>query len=71
MSLVDLAPQEALKVCFGFDEFKGEYEPWKAETYLPLDGVFTDAKKRKKSEDSFEEDYCIKSLQGSEDENAG
>ncbi len=26
MSLVDLAPQEALKVCFGFDEFKGEQE---------------------------------------------
>ncbi|MGB1576380.1 MAG: RecQ family ATP-dependent DNA helicase [Flavobacteriales bacterium] len=26
MSLVDLAPQEALKVFFGFDEFKGEQE---------------------------------------------
>ena len=26
MSLVDLAPQEALKTFFGFDEFKGEQE---------------------------------------------
>ena len=26
MSLVELAPQEALKTFFGFDEFKGEQE---------------------------------------------
>ena len=26
MSLVELAPQEALKKFFGFDEFKGEQE---------------------------------------------